>query len=187
MADPTIEELLARISLRDRSAFSDLYDRTSAKLFAVALRILNEQTETEDAVHDAYIKVWRKAGTFQLSKATGMTWLITITRNAAIDRARKRKTPAADIQEQTDLVSDAPSPEDEAARSDQYRRLAACLDKLEDPQKSVIRDAFFKGRTYNDLAGSLGKPAGTVKSWVRRGLAKLRGCLETEKTESVSE
>ncbi|WP_425407862.1 sigma-70 family RNA polymerase sigma factor [Hyphococcus sp.] len=185
MADQSIEEILARVSLRDRAAFNELYDRTSAKLFAVALRILNEQGDTEDAVHDAYINVWRKADTFQASRATGMTWLITIVRNAAIDRARKRRAPAADIDSRPDIASDEPSPEDLATLSDDYRRLAHCLGELEDPQHGVIRDAFFKGRTYAEIADGLNRPLGTIKSWVRRSLLKLRDCLELDTSEKV--
>ncbi len=178
MDDQPLDELLARVSLRDRRAFSEIYDRTSAKLYAVALRILGEAAEAEDAVQDAYIKVWRNAGRFEQGRAAPMTWLITIARNAAIDRARKRKeTPAAPEESDAEASAD-PSPEDMALMADDHARLRRCLDELEETQRDVMRSAFFTGRTYAEIADGLEKPLGTVKSWVRRSLIKLRACLD---------
>ncbi|MEM8771658.1 MAG: sigma-70 family RNA polymerase sigma factor [Pseudomonadota bacterium] len=181
----TIEDLLARIALGDRRAFSEVYDRTSAKLFSVALRILSDQAEAEDALQEAYVKVWRNAASFEIGRASPMTWLITIARNTAIDRARKRKeTPidATDLEEQVDID---PSPEDMAVLADDHARLRQCLDELDDEQRAVVKTAFFTGRTYAEIADWRKKPLGTVKSWVRRSLMKLRACLERTSSEPV--
>lgn len=178
MNELTLDELLARVSLRDRRAFSELYDRTSAKLFSVALRILSEQMEAEDAVQEAYVKIWRNASAFQTGRAAPMTWLITIARNAAIDKARKRRETPMDVDESLNAPSSDPSPEDFALMADDHKRLRDCLDELEEAQRGVVRSAFFTGRTYNEIAEKLDTPLGTVKSWIRRSLVKLRSCLE---------
>ena len=185
MAELTIDDLLARIALGDRRAFSDVYDRTSAKLFAVAFRILNDQSEAEDAVQDAFVNIWRKAGSFETGRARPMTWLIAIARNAAIDRARKRRELPAEENETSSEPSDDPSPEEMAIMGDDYARLHDCLQELDDQQRGVMRTAFFTGRTYAEIADGLEAPLGTVKSWIRRSLIKLRACLERTATETA--
>lgn len=185
MNDLTIDDLLAKVSLRDRQAFSELYDRTSAKLFSVAFRILSEQAETEDAVQDAYVKIWRNAGKFETGRASAMTWLITIARNAAIDRARKRRDVPTEIDERSFEPSDDPTPEDFALMADDHARLHGCLEELDDDQRRVVRTAFFTGCTYAEIADNIDTPLGTVKSWIRRSLIKLRDCLDG-KTSGVS-
>ncbi len=178
MLDKSIDELLALVSLRDRRAFGELYDRTSAKLFSVACRILGDRSEAEDAVQDAYVKIWRNAAAFEAGRASVMTWLITIARNAAIDRARKRRETPVDWADAPEEHSDDPSPEDFAVMADDHARLRACLEELEEPQRGAVRAAFFTGRTYAEIADKLDTPLGTIKSWIRRSLARLRDCLD---------
>jgi RNA polymerase sigma-70 factor (ECF subfamily) len=153
---------------------------TSAKLFGVCLRILNNRSEAEDVLQDVYVTVWRKAAGFDPGLASPITWLVTIARNRAIDRLRastmaRRTEPI----EAADAVSDpAPSAGERLELAQRYQRLAGCLDELEGRQSAAIRAAFLDGTTYEELATRMGVPLGTMKSWIRRGLLKLRACLE---------
>jgi RNA polymerase sigma-70 factor, ECF subfamily len=171
-------DLLRRIASGERAAFSALYDATSGKLFAVCLNILRNRAEAEEALQETYVKVWRRAGSFDAERASAMSWLIAIARNAAIDIARKRKGVAVDLEAAAELEDDAPSPEAEAHASGEARRLHDCLGGLEGDQALFIRRAYIGGLSYSQVAEATGKPLGTVKSLIRRGLQKLRACLE---------
>lgn len=175
----SLEDLLARTALRDRAAFAELYRRTSAKLLGVCLRILNERADADEALQETYVKVWRNAGQYARTRASAIAWLAAIARNQAIDRLRSRRKPASPIEEVLELGDDRPSPEDASLASDENRRLHDCLRALEQKQASAIGAAYFGGHTYEELARGLNVPLGTVKSWIRRGLARLKDCLET--------
>lgn len=169
---------LRRVAGGDRTALQAVYDATSSKLFGVVLRILNDRSEAEDVLQEVYISVWSKAGTFDASRASPITWLATMARNRAIDRQRqvgRRVTrPIDDAQEVPDDTEDGLGA---LLRSEQSTRLDGCLDELEVNQQKAIRTAFFEGRTYEDVASLFGVPTGTMKSWIRRSLMKLKACL----------
>lgn len=164
----------------DRAALHLVYRDTATKLFGICLRILRDQGEAEDVLQEVNIAVWQRAGTFDPRRASPITWLVTIARNRAIDRLRasgasRRTQPIEDGME----VSD-PSPSAVAlVETDQeYRRLKSCFDEL-DPQHGVaIRSAFLDGATYEELTERMSVPLGTMKSWIRRSLMRLRACLE---------
>jgi len=174
----TIESLLGRVVLRDRRAFGLLYQRTSAKLFGVCLRILNDRAEAEEALQEAYVKIWRNAGQYAPSKAAAISWMAAIARNQSIDKLRKRRPKADDVSAAADIQDDRPSPESQVVAAADRRRLHDCLDELEGSHAAAIRDAYFGGFTYEELAQRNGMPLGTMKSWIRRSLAKLRNCLD---------
>jgi RNA polymerase sigma-70 factor (ECF subfamily) len=164
----------------DRAALRLIYDETAAKLFGICLRILHDRSEAEDVLQDVYLTVWRKAGAFDESKASPITWLVAIARNRAIDQLRSGGVARrAEPIEAAETVSD-PSPlaEEMVMNSQERARLAACLDDLEPRQANAIRSAFVGGSTYEELARAANVPLGTMKSLIRRGLAKLRACLE---------
>ncbi len=174
-----LTDVLVRTGNEDRRAFGELYTLTSAKLFGICYRICGERQAAEDVLHDVYLTIWKRAGAYEPSRASPITWLATIARNRAIDwqRAQKvrRSTPIEDappIPDTAPLASDTMI-EDEAAH-----QLHHCLQGLEERQRNAIRTAFFDGVTYADLADQQAVPLGTMKSWVRRGLAKLKQCLE---------
>jgi RNA polymerase sigma factor (sigma-70 family) len=182
-ADATRSQLvaaIARVAGGDRAALHIVYQDTSAKLFGVCLRILSDRSEAEDVLQDVYVTVWRKAGSFDPAKASPITWLVAIARNRAIDRLRatavsRRMEPI----EAADTVSDpAPAAVERVELAQQHQRLAGCLEELEKRQSAAIRAAFLDGSTYEDLAERMSVPLGTMKSWIRRGLLKLRACLE---------
>jgi RNA polymerase sigma factor (sigma-70 family) len=171
---------LLRIAAGDRGALRMVYEDTSAKLFGVCLRILNDRSEAEDLLQEVFVTVWRKAASFDPGRASPITWLVTIARNRAIDRLRsgagkRRMEPI----EAAGAVSDpAPAAIERIETAQQRRRLAHCLEELEARQSSAIRAAFLDGATYEELAARMSVPLGTMKSWIRRGLLKLRACLE---------
>lgn len=171
-----LTSLLATVAEGDRQAFTQLYQHTSAKLYGVCLHMLHNRDEADEVLQEAYITVWRRAGSFDAHRASPMTWLITVARNKAIDRLRKHRETLTD--EPIELASDDPAPPDEAELSQERQRLQRCLDQLEAAQRSAVREAFFSGATYIDLATRRKVPLGTMKSWIRRSLIRLRSCLE---------
>lgn len=170
---------LSAVAGGDRAAFEDVYRRTSAKLFGVCLRILPERQEAEEALQEAYISVWRRADTFDAAHGTAMTWLMTIARNRAVDRLRRGgKIATAPIEAAEDVADPTPAATDLVARSQDEQRLHHCLGMLPAGEAGFVRTAFLEGSSYSELAARSGVPLGTVKSRMRRALAKLRLCLQ---------
>ena len=175
-----IAAALGRIPDGDRAALQTVYRLTSAKLFGVCLRILGERGEAEDVLQGVYVTVWRKAADFDASRASPMTWLIAIARNRAIDRLRStRQSRNMDPIDAATEIADATAGADSAIESVQeHARLHGCLDGLASHERAALRGAFFDGNTYEDLAARMKVPLGTMKSWIRRAMIKLKACLE---------
>jgi RNA polymerase sigma-70 factor, ECF subfamily len=171
--------LLARVADGDAMAFQTFYDRTSAKLFGIILRILPERPEAEDVLQEVYVTVWRKAAIFDPARASPITWVATIARNRAIDRLRARPVGRhAPVEAAHDLADDGPAPDAGLAHAQDTQRLHAALATLEPRHAAAIRACYFEGVTYDELAVREGVPVGTLKSWVRRGLIRMRGQLQ---------
>ena len=173
-----VARLLDAIVGGDRSALGGLYRLTSSRLYAICRRMLPDDAEAEDVLQEVYVTVWRKAGLFDAAKASGQTWLAVIARNKALDRLRRRTLPTAPVEQADAVPDDAPSALDVVEASDDRQRLHHCLEQLEERQRGLIRTAFFEGATYSELAKNEDVPLGTMKSWIRRGLMRLKGCLE---------
>ncbi|MBA3880374.1 MAG: RNA polymerase subunit sigma [Sphingobium sp.] len=174
-----LAELLWRIGQEDRSAIAPLYTLTSAKLFGICLRICGERQAAEDVLQEVYLIVWKRAAGYDPGRASPITWLATIARNRAIDWRRAQGNRAmAVLDEALPVADDRPLASDVMLADESDRRLHLCLDQLEDKQRDAIRTAFFDGVTYAELAERLGVPLGTMKSWVRRGLMRLKECVE---------
>lgn len=174
MSESTPEaQLLGRVALRDRKAFQELYRLTSPRLFAIALRMLNDRAQAEDLLQDVYLKVWHSAEDYDANRGGATAWLTSIVRNRAIDMIRRRV--------QSSSSADAPFDATELLPPEEGRghRLQECLDDLEAPQRQSIFAAFFQGLSHAEIAARFEEPIGTIKSRVRRGLAALRGCLES--------
>ena len=170
---------MARVADGDPAAFQAFYDRTSAKLFGVILRILINRQESEDVLQEVYVSVWRKAATFDPAKASPITWAATIARNRAIDRLRARPArPHVPVDEAFDISDDSPAQDDVLMRSQEAAQLAQALCILEPRHAAAIRACYFEGVTYDELALREKVPVGTLKSWVRRGLIRLRAHME---------
>lgn len=182
-ADP-VAPLLGRVAAGDRAAFRKLYAEVGGKLFAVVLRILGNRADAEDALQDIFARVWTAAARYDASKGRGMTWLVVLARNQAIDRLRRAPhDPArgnADDEEALQRVAD-PTPGAEAALMAQgeARRIAACLETLAPEHAAAVRGAYLSGKSYEALAAAHGVPLNTMRTWLRRSLLKLRECLRS--------
>ncbi|NNM77369.1 sigma-70 family RNA polymerase sigma factor [Sphingomonas sp. ID1715] len=169
---------LSAVARGDRTAFHDVYRRTSAKLYGVCCRILGEGQDAEDALQEAYVNVWRRAERFDASRASPITWLAAIARNTAIDRLRARGTrTTAPIDEAADIADPAPSADALLEDAGEAERLHGCLAELADRDAALVRTAFLEGASYPELAARADEPLGTIKSRIRRALIKLRDCL----------
>jgi len=180
MSDESLEMLLSATAAGDVDALHTVYERTSAKIFAVVTQVVGRRDWAEDVTQDVYVRVWRQAHRYRSGRGRPMTWIITIARNLAIDRiraeGRRRHSDIDDLIEA--LPADQAGPEQSAIASDEARRLKSCVDELEEHYRVCIRLAYWQGCSHSELADRLGKPLGTVKSWTRRGLMMLRQCLD---------
>jgi RNA polymerase sigma-70 factor (ECF subfamily) len=170
--------LLGRVALRDRGAFAHLYRQTSPKLFSIALRILKDRTDAEEALQEIFIKVWQKAERYQPDQGGPMTWLAAIARHHAIDVVRTRKPQASIIDEAFELASPEPGPEAAAINSSEGSRIERCMQALEPDRAEAVKKAYIEGLSYQELADSYKIPLNTMRTWLRRSLLKLRECLD---------
>jgi len=171
---------MLRLADGDRDALREIYEATQAKLFGICLRILGDRKEAEDALQDVYLTLWRRADRYDPARASPISWLATFARNRAVDRLRTGKVQrgAVPVDEALEIADEAPRADALLEDAERSARIHHCLERLEDPTRSSIRTAFFEGRTYAELADTAGEPLGTIKSRIRRGLAKLKACLE---------
>ncbi|HEY0312092.1 MAG TPA: sigma-70 family RNA polymerase sigma factor [Allosphingosinicella sp.] len=169
---------LGAIAAGDRASMALLYKRTSAKLYGICLRVLGNEAEAEEVLQETYVTIWRKAAAYDAGRASPVTWLAVMARNKAIDRLRGRRAPTEDIDAALDIADDAPLAPELIDRARDGHRLADCLAELEEKSAAAIRAAFLDGLSYPDLAAREDVPLPTMKSWIRRGLLRLRGCLE---------
>jgi RNA polymerase sigma-70 factor (ECF subfamily) len=172
-----IETLIGRLVLGDRAAFTSLYAATAPKLFGVTLRILGDRPDAEEALQECFVKVWRHAERFRPGDYPAMAWLVSIARNAAIDRLRARRAPARDLDSVTDLADSSMTPEAAALNRDEGRRIDHCLGKLGPDRAKAVRAAYVDGFTYEELAERFSVPINTMRTWLRRSLLSLRECL----------
>lgn len=171
--------LLGQIAAGDRRAFRLLYDRESAQLYGIALRLTRDAGLAADAVQEAFLQVWQHAAAFDAARGRPRTWLISLVRYRALDliRRRSREVPAADPHPD-DPADESPDVLETLSRHREAEALRRCLETLAPARRSLIRAAFLDGLSHQDLAARLKAPLGTVKSWIRRSLAALRECLE---------
>jgi RNA polymerase sigma-70 factor (ECF subfamily) len=182
MPNDDLELLLARIAIGDHDAFVQLYDCTAAKLHGVTYRVLANRNDAEDAVQEVYVKIWRNAERYQAEHGRALDWLVAVARNHAIDVLRARKRSSRDI-DQT-AYSDGPpppTPETEALRTDERRRIDRCLAELSPDRAQAVRAAYLEGWSYKELARHHGVPLNTMRSWLRRALSVLRARLDDER------
>jgi RNA polymerase sigma-70 factor (ECF subfamily) len=176
-----LARLLADCALGNRDAFSKLYNATKSKLFAVSLRIVRERHVAEEVLQDAFVSIWNNAGNYAISKSAPMTWMTTIVRNRSLDIVRRPLVEVADEDDffALNMVDPAPqAAEGLAARRDEAQ-IERCMKGLDSEQSQSIALAFFHGLSHSEVANHLGRPLGTVKTHIRRGLLKLKGCLES--------
>jgi len=173
--------LLAACARQDRQAFQRLYERTAPQLLACLLRILRNRATAEDALQDVFVQVWGRAGQYERSRGSAWAWLIAIARYRAIDLKRREGRIHAEPYADVDDLLGEDEPQDALAALGQRatKALATCLAALQPRQRDCIVLAYQGGLSQAEVAGQLGEPLGSVKSWIRRGLAALKRCLET--------
>ncbi len=179
-----LEGLLQAVAVGERQALRALYDLTATKLFGLALRITGRRDWAEDVVQESFVSIWHHAGDYRPQLAAPMTWMTAIVRNRALDclrRAAAARVPqTAELDEDLGewLADDAAGPAELAEASQQARALNRCLQRLEQPQRQAIMLAYLQDLSHAELAERLRAPLGTVKSRIRRGLERLRSCME---------
>lgn len=174
-------ELLARTALADQSAFEQLYRATSSHLYGVALRILRESAAAEEVLQESFVNVWHHAGSYVAARSQPLTWLTSIVRNRCLDRLRKHdvETVSIDDEEHAMTIADrGPTPLELLLSGADASAVRQCVEALDAGQKQAIALAFYQGLSHSELARHLKQPLGTVKSWVRRGLERLKACLD---------
>jgi RNA polymerase sigma-70 factor (ECF subfamily) len=180
-APDALAGLLAATARGDRAAFAKLYLLSSPKLFGVALRIVRREDWAEDVLQECYVRIWSHAREYRPGLAAPMTWMASIVRNRCLDWLRRPNPEVPDLDGA--LIDGAPSanpgPLAELERSSEAQALARCLNGLEAKQRQAIALAFFEGLSHSELARHMREPLGTVKTWVRRGLLRLKACLGT--------
>ena len=175
--------LLDRVALADELALRELYELTSSKLYGVAVRVVTNREWAEDVLQEAFLNIWRIAGDFKASLSPPMAWMGLVVRSRGLDFLRRRTAGRADMgQELDDMISDtvagdSPDPLDVAQASEQAKALHGCLALLENRQREVVSLAYMRDLSHGELAEQLKLPLGTVKTWIRRGLEQLRGCM----------
>jgi RNA polymerase sigma-70 factor (ECF subfamily) len=169
---------LARVAAGNREAFREVYERSAPKLLAAIRRILGNSSAAEDAVQEAFVRIWRNAADFDPSIASPMAWMTTIARHVAIDMVRRGAERISIASEALDSeLSErlaAPGTAGDPLASD---RLAACLGKLEEDRRRMVLLAYCHGLSREELAGRFGRPVATVKTLLRRSLIALKECL----------
>ena len=176
-----LADLLARTALSDQQAFAELYRLTSPHLYAVALRILRVSGPAEEVLQESYVNIWHHAGSYVAAKSQPLTWMTSIVRNRCLDQMRRREVDTVTIDDEEPgmtLADDRPSPIDMLLASADALAVRSCVERLEAGQKQAIALAFYQGLSHSELASHLRQPLGTVKSWVRRGLERLKACLD---------
>lgn len=166
----------------DAAALQRLYRREAARLLGVAMRIVRRRDLAEDVLHDAFVKVWERAGTFDPSRGSGRGWLYSVVRHGALNRIRDGAREVLD----DDLVSctaeqqgadEVPDPYAQISFASETDRLDHCLQRLEAAKRSCIVLAYVEGCSHSEIAARLKSPLGSVKAWIRRGLQSLRECM----------
>ena len=181
--DAELMALIDRIGRRDEAALRLLYERTSAKLYGLAMRVVRQREWAEDVLQESFLTIWRAAGDYRGSLSPPLAWMGLIVRSRSLDLLRRRAAERGQITQEFDeamaetFESDAANPMDTADASEQAWALHQCLSQLESRQREVVSLAYLRDLSHGELAEQLKLPLGTVKTWIRRGLEKLRHCM----------
>lgn len=177
-----LQQLLAQTARGDQKSFRQLYEASSSHLFGLLMRMLKRRDWAEEALQDCFLKIWQKAETYSPEKGAPLTWLMTVARYRALDLLRMKR-PEVEMPEESDapplaFEDVAEDPQARAVEQEGIGQLKECMKGLQDEQQRSVLLAYYEGYTHQELAVIMKAPLGTVKSWVRRGLQRLRECLE---------
>ncbi|MBC8119000.1 MAG: sigma-70 family RNA polymerase sigma factor [Burkholderiaceae bacterium] len=179
-----LQSNLARVALGDRAAFASVYQATSAHLFSVALRILNRRDVAEDVLQEAFVSVWHHAGSYQAASGQPMTWLISIVRNKALDVVRSASVrhevarPVTTDGDEIDIADERPNPLQLLTQATDALAIRGCMEALDASHRQCLALAYYHGMSHSEIATHVRAPLGSVKAWVRRGLERLKTCME---------
>jgi len=169
---------LAAAGRQDAAAFRALYDAAAPKLFGFALRILRKRELAEEALQEGFVSIWHAAPNYQAGLAAPLTWMAAIVRNKALDILRRTDdTLELDVTMDALLRDDASTPAEASEMSSDARALASCMSRLENLHRLAIGLAFFHDLSHTEVAQRMSLPVGTIKTWIRRGMEKLKLCL----------
>lgn len=177
MTDAThIATLLRRVAAQDKAAFAEVYSATSAKLYGIALRILKRRDLADEVVQDTFVRIWQRAGDFDPQKASPISWMCAIARNRALDEVRRKQ--AASIEDHPEVM-EFPGADsgDPLVLGEEAAKLKECLERLDPDKRQMVLLAYCEGASRDELAAKYSEPVNTVKTWLRRSLAQLKGCL----------
>lgn len=182
--DAALAALLVRCAARDREAFAAFYRRTSPAVFGTLVRMMRRRAVAEDLLQDVYVQVWERAGDFDAHRGRVMTWVLSLARYRAIDAMRRDRLELVEPQQLADSMDAdraraGDDPDDGTVDESERRRLERCFARLSDDQQRTVRLAFEEGRSHPEIAQTLARPLGSVKSWIRRGLQSLKECMES--------
>jgi RNA polymerase sigma-70 factor (ECF subfamily) len=186
---PNLAQLLARTAGGDHRAFGQVYDRTHLHLFGIALRLLGHRHAAEDVLQEAFVSIWHNAVQFRPGPATPgaedaqpMGWLVAVVRNKALDalrsHVRRREDPLAEDEDDAGAHGSTPSALDLLAGAARAMQVDRCLAALDGTHRQSLALAYYQGLSHSEVAAQMGAPLGSVKAWIRRGLDKLKSCLE---------
>lgn len=181
--DSPLVEWLDRMGSQDYAALKMLYDACSPRLYGLAMRIVNNRDWAEDVLQEAFLTIWRTAGSYRESLSPPMAWMGMVVRSRALDFLRRRSAERSHLTQTLDdevadhHADDRAGPMEMALASEQAWALHQCLGKLEHRQREVVSLAYLRDLSHGELASQLQLPLGTVKTWIRRGLDQLRVCM----------
>ncbi len=174
-----LDELIRQCAQRQETALEELYRLSAPHLFALATRIVRRKDLAEEVLQESFLSIWRNAGRFSAEQSQAMTWMTHIVRNRCIDLLRRpdceRPDPDGAILEA--WADEAAGPLERLRSRQDGRRLADCMQQLEARQRMAIALSFFDDLSHGEIASRLNSPLGTIKSWVRRGMERLKRCL----------
>lgn len=176
--DQELMELLDRIAAQDEPALRSLYERTSSRMYGLALRILGHKDWAEDVLQESYLQIWRTATGYRGTLSPPLAWMGLVVRSRALDFLRRRRAERLHVNEEFDEAQDADAgPLELAQASEQTTVLYQCLERLDQRQRELVSLAYLRDLSHGELATQLQLPLGTVKTWIRRGLEQLRRCM----------
>ena len=178
-----LSSLLQQAATGDQTAFCELHAVTIRKLRWAVIQILGAHFDVDDVVQDAYLKIWKSGHQFDPRRSSPMTWMIVIARNAAIDRLRSRRQLTVPIEEALSVAQLPVDPFEDEDRASQVQVALSAMTKLSPERAELLSRAYLEGQSRAALARSYGAPESTIKTWIRRSLAELRQCLDSDATE----
>ena len=179
-SDADLAALLRRVASKDAAAFAILYKQTRAKLYGVIARILTRGELSGEVLQEVYVRIWEKAGDFDVEKGSPIAWMATIARNRALDEIRRvRPVSLEDMPEGFEPAAEEVDPMASRERSERLAALIDCLKVLDEEKREAVLLAYYRGFSRDALAQRMQRPVPTIKTWLRRGLAQLRDCLSS--------